>query len=706
MTLHQDAPTATGDRPSSTLDALFRPRGAVVVGASSDPTKLGGTMAASLRRGPVPTVLVNARGGDGMHRTITEAVSAAAEPVDLAVLCVPAHACAGAITEAGSVGVRAALICAGGFAEVGPEGEALQRELAAAAEAAGVRLLGPNTSGFFAPPTGLLASFVPGVADIRPGGVGVVAASGGLNHALAFALDRAGSGVSLGVGIGAGDDVAAPEVLEHLAADPDTAAIALHLETVSDGDALLAAVTRAARTKPVVAMVVGRGDVGDFAASHTGALATSWRTTRALLRQAGAVVVDDVDALVTASSVLSLVRLPAHPGPRAALITAQAGPGLITADALHAAGIALPRLGEATIEALGDLLPPMTYQANPVDTGRPGPTHGRVVTTVATDESIDVTAVYALAEPVVDLVSSVESASAAGLPVVIGVDGPAADVLACQERARAAGVPVVTGPGALATAVAGLAEDAHLRWVLGAEPVTPSTPVRPVEPREGGWTEAAAKDLLDRVGIRTPERRVRAGADEVATAVADLGAPVAVKASDAQLLHKSDVGGVRLGITTADEARGAYADIARATGAQEVLVEAMAPAGLDLIAAARRDPVFGPVVVVGVGGTAAEIYADIALATATAPTAWLERLPDELAASAVLDGHRGAPAVDRGELARVLSTLGGLLAASPDLEEVEVNPLRATAEGLIALDAVIVNAHQTPSDTVVEGDAS
>lgn len=479
MTLHQEtAPVMTGGPSSSSLDALFRPRGVILVGVSSDPTKLGGTMAASLRRGPVPTVLVNARGGEGMHPTIAEAVSAAPGPVDLAVLCVPAHACPAAIAEAGAAGVRAALVCAGGFAETGIDGEALQRELTAVAREAGVRLLGPNTSGFFAPLTGLLASFVPGVADVRPGGVGVVAASGGLNHALAFALDRAGSGVSLGVGIGAGEDVAAPEVIEHLAADQDTTAIALHLETVSDGDALLSAVARAAEVTPVVAMVVGRNDIGDFAASHTGALATSWRTTRALLRQAGAVVVDDVDALVTTSSVLSLVRLPAKPTPQAGLITAQAGPGLITADALHTAGVPLPRLTEATLEGLGDLLPPMTYQANPVDTGRPGPNHGRVITAVAADAGIDLTAVYALAEPVVDLVASVEPAHAAGLPVVIGVDGPAADILTCRERARIAGVPVVTGPDALATAVAGLAEDARLRSLLGGQSSAPSPPCR------------------------------------------------------------------------------------------------------------------------------------------------------------------------------------------------------------------------------------
>lgn len=186
---------------------------------------------------------------------------------------------------------------------------------------------------------------------------------------------------------------------------------------------------------------------------------------------------------------------------------------------------------------------------------------------------------------------------------------------------------------------------------------------------------------------------------------------MAIKASDVSLLHKSDVGGVVLGIDSVDEALAARNRIIAATGARELLVEEMSGPGTDLIVAARRDPVFGPVVVVGVGGTATEVYADIALATATAPTAWLERLPEELTASAVLDGHRGTDAVDRSDIARVLSTLGGLLTASPDVDEVEVNPLRITADGLIALDAVIVPRSTVPapqpdtSDAVVEGTA-
>lgn len=707
MTLRDVSPVEVSPAERQPLDALFRPRGIVVVGASSDPDKLGGSMATSLRHGNVPFALVNARGGEGMVRTIADAASAFEGPIDLAILCVPAPACSGVLTEAGAAGIGAALVCAGGFAEVGGEGIRLQAELVAAARDAGVRLLGPNTSGFFAPATGVLASFVPGVAELHVGAVGVVAASGGLNHALAFALDRAGAGVSLGVGIGAGTDVAAPEVLDHLASDEATNAIALHLENVADGDALLAAVGRAARRKPVVAMVVGRNDVGDFARSHTGALATSWRTTRALLRQAGAVVVDDLDSLVAATSVLARVRLPAHPGAGVGLVTAQAGPGLVVADALHTAGVRVPALDPATQDALRSLLPPMTFQANPVDTGRPGPAHGQVISAVAEDLGIGVVAVYALAEPVVDLVAAAEPARHAGFAVVVGVDGPTADIVACHERATLTGTPAVTGPEALATAVAALVEDARLRDVVSRDTTIAPTPLmRAIEQRPGGYTEAAAKKVLGEAGLRIPRSRVCRTEQEVAAAFDLIGARVVVKASDAALLHKSEVGGVVLGVESVHGALTAYADITVATNTTEVLVEEMATSGIDLIVAARRDPVFGPVVVVGIGGTATEVYGDVAIARVPASSAWLETLADELAAGAVLDGYRGATRVDRAELASVLAVLGELLIASPAIAEIEINPLRATARGLVVLDAVIVSVEPpVPVPALARGDA-
>ncbi|WP_048821334.1 CoA-binding protein, partial [Streptomyces ipomoeae] len=275
------------------LTPLLAPEGVVVIGASRQSGKLGAAMARSLASFPGARALVNARRpdpGEGVYASVAEAAAHTDGRLDLAVLCVPASGCAEALAEAAAAGCRAALVCAGGFGEAGPEGEEHADALRRVARETGVRLLGPNTSGFFAPHLGLTASFVPAAGQLPAGDIAVVAASGGVNHALSFDLAAAGNGIGLGVGIGAGLDVTAADVLEHLAHDGRTTAVALHLETVPDGPRLVAAVRRVVAAKPVVALVVGRSDIGDFARSHTGALATSWRTTRAALRQAGAVV--------------------------------------------------------------------------------------------------------------------------------------------------------------------------------------------------------------------------------------------------------------------------------------------------------------------------------------------------------------------------------------------------------------------------------
>jgi acyl-CoA synthetase (NDP forming) len=681
------------------LAPLFAPRGVVVVGASSEANKLGGVMATSLSGGKVPVALVNQRGGDGMHRTVRDAAAASPVPLDLAVLCIPAGACATALEECADVGVGAALVCAGGFAEAGGAGVDHERRLLDVATATGVRLLGPNTSGFFVPTRELLASFVPGVAQLKAGPVAIVAASGGLNHALAFAHQRQDAGISLGVGIGAGIDVTAADVLTYLCEDEATRAIALHIESVTDGPVLLAAVDAVSQVKPVVAMVVGQHDIGEFAQSHTGALATSWRTTRALLRQAGAVVVDDEDALVTAATVLAATRLDPKADPGAALVTAQAGPGLLVADALHGSAVPVPVLSARTQEHLQELLPPLTFQSNPVDTGRPGPQHGEVISTVAADPAIDVVAVYGLTEPVVDLPREVAAAELGTSVAVVGLDGPADDVAAGRRLAAELGVPLVVGARALSTAVAALVQDARGR-AARHEPSSNGVPVTSVHLSGDALSEAQAKDVLDALGIVTPERGVCTTLDTAQLTLERIGGPVAVKLSDASVLHKSEQGGVHLGVNDAATLEAAVRAL-QEIGASEFLVEAMAPAGVDLVVGARRDPVFGPVVLLGIGGIATEVYADVAIASVPTSPGRLAALPDQLAASELLDGFRGGPRLDRQELGNILRALGELLVAHPHLAEVEINPLRAHRGGLLALDAVLVSetlAHEGSRD--------
>ncbi|MDX3228344.1 acetate--CoA ligase family protein [Streptomyces sp. ME19-01-6] len=674
---------------TTNLTPMFAPEGVAVIGASRQSGKLGAAMARSLAAFPGARALVNARRpdpGEGVYASVAEAAAHTDARLDLAVLCVPASGCADALAEAAAAGCRAALVCAGGFGEAGPEGEQYADALRRVAAETGIRLLGPNTSGFFAPHLGLTASFVPAAGQLPAGEIAVVAASGGVNHALAFDLADAGNGISLGVGIGAGLDVSAADVLEHLAEDGRTTAVALHVETVPDGPRLVAAVRRVAAVKPVVALVVGRSDVGDFARSHTGALATSWRTTRAALRQAGAVVVDDERELVDALTALSRVQLRPNQDPGLGIVTAQAGPGLLLADRAGADGVRMPTLAESTQETLGGLLPPLTYQRNPVDTGRPGETFARVLGTTADDPAVDLLAVYALTEPdSVDLASAAQDAGlGADFPAVVVVGGLHEDVAEQRARLHKAGIPALTGPSSAANAVRALVTHAR----QGAR----SAPERELRAGhrvpEGPLDEDAAKTFLADLGIRTPDRVACRDRAEAHYALRMLGGPVAVKVLDAEILHKTEIGGVHLGVRTPAEL-----DVALdAIGSdRRYLVESMAPSGVDLVLGVRRDPVFGPVVLAGLGGTAAEALADVAIRLAPLSEAEAAAMPDELAARALLDGWRGGPVLDRAEFGRVAATLAAALAASPDTAEIEINPLRLTADGLIGLDAVIVD---------------
>ncbi|SEI94236.1 acetyltransferase [Arthrobacter sp. yr096] len=672
------------------LSSLFAPRGIIVVGASSSPEKLGAVMAQSLSTYPAPVELVNSRGENGMHTTIADAAAAIPGGPDLAVLCVPASATAQALRDSAASGATAALVCAGGFAEAGGPGVEFALQVEAAVRETGIRLLGPNTSGFFVPHRNLRASFVPGVAELEPGSVAVVAASGGVNHVLAFHLQRSGAGVSLAAGIGAGTDITAPDVLDYLLTDDQTKAVALHLETVSDGPALIDAVSRLSAVKPVVALVVGRNDVSEFAQSHTGALATSWRTTRSVLKQAGAVIVEDENQLVAAVTALAGQRLSPMPDPGVGLITGQAGPGLLIADALHTAGVTLPRLSQSSQDTIGGLLPPLTFQANPVDTGRPGPGYEKIVAAVAQDPAIDVVAVYGLTEPVADLPLAVANSGAARtMPFVIGVDGPDGDLERTRKSAQQHELPLITGPTSLAHGISALVNDSRGQFQRAEAPAS-SLQWPDVQ---GPWDENRSKELLDAFGIATPDRRVCTTRAAAQQALKVLGGPVAVKLLDAAVLHKTEIGGVHLGIKSADDMDHALEKL-EAAGAREYLVEAMAPSGVDLVVGVRRDPVFGPIVVLGLGGTAAEVFADIAIRSAPLAKRAAEGMPAELLARELLYGFRSGPMLDTSALAELLVRLGDALVSNQAIAEIEINPLRLTHSGLIALDAVVINVEE------------
>lgn len=698
-----DGDQQQGQRP---LDALFAPRAIAVVGASATPSKLGFAMVRSLASFPGALYPINPREDSIDGHTAYRRVADVPEHIDLAILTVSATATPGALEECAAAGIPAAIICSGGFGETGAEGQALQQRVQALLRETGMRLLGPNTSGFVNPGAGVWASFVPGVSALHPGSLAIIAQSGGVNHALAFLAHNEGEGIRLGVGLGNAIDVGFVDVLNYLATDEQTQVIALHIEGVADGRALIEAIEHITRQKPVVALKVGRADVNDFARSHTGALTGNWALGRAALRQAGAVVVEDSTELIDGALALASTRLTPRTNPGIGVVTSQAGPGLLITDLLRSSGLSVPALSEATREQLSALLPPLTLQANPVDTGRPDESLGKVLAAVGSDPSIDAIIAYALHEP--DTLDPVEAIRAARLalermageavPVIFATGGPQGELAPVLRNLKALQVAIYTSPERGARAMRALVADARAQARRSATRSTAPSVLQSA--REvlgpGPLDENEALVLLEEVGIRTPLRRACSSRREAHEAMAEVkratGRPVVVKVLDASIMHKSDVGGVYLGVDTAADLEAALdaIDLLVADRPPRYLVEEMLPPGLELIVGGTRDGSLGPAVLLGLGGVLAEALGDVALRLAPLTIADAAEMLDELAGHALLDGYRGHPAVNRAELIQVLVAVGQLLVKYPEIAELDINPLLNTRAGLYALDALII----------------
>jgi acetate---CoA ligase (ADP-forming) len=674
------------------LQRLFNPNSIAVVGASASFEKAGSQLVHALRGFSGDIYPINPTAVEIQGLKAYPSLASLPRAPDLVAMAVPAAVTAAVMREAASARAGGALVIGGGFAEVGQAGAKLEAAVMQEARIGGVRVLGPNTSGFFNPARGCYATFAPGTETIDRGSVAIIAQSGGVNLTLSFLLARAGVGVSLAVGLGNAADVAASDVLDFLLLDDSTRVIGLHLEGVVDGRRLYDTLRRVTAVKPVVVLTVGRADSGEFAQSHTGALLGSYELKVAALRQAGAVIVNSSEALVDACAALSKSRLPAKADPGVALITAQAGPGLLIVDNLRAAGVTLPQLSDATLLQIAKLLPPMTFMKNPVDTGRPSPQFGKVLEAVTYDSSIDLVCISALHEPNVLNVAAVlgEAAANTQKPLLfcgMGVVGAFDQVLGAL---RATGIPAYGSPERLVGAVAAMVEDAKLQYRAAAAP--PSNILSgPVVFPADGLDEVAAKSLLEGVGLACPKRFVCDTRTSAHAAFAAHAGPMVAKVIDKRIPHKSEVGGVHVNIRTIAQLDEALDRIDAIPGTpRPYLLEEMAPDGLELIIGAVRDPSFGPVVLVGLGGTIAEALKDVSRRVAPITAVEAQEMLDELRGRALLDGWRGNAAVSRPSVIQAMLTVSAIIVGCESIGEIEINPFRIYPDRGLVLDALVV----------------
>jgi acyl-CoA synthetase (NDP forming) len=670
------------------LTPLFDPRSVAVVGVSSDPAKWGYWMARGAVRGEHrrSVYLVSRSGGEVLGRAVHRSVAELPEGPELVVLSVPAHALETAVDEALAAGARALVAIAAGLGEQGGDGLRRERAIVERVRSAGAVLVGPNCLGVFDAQAELeLAS-----DDLAPGPIALVSQSGNIALEVGLLLADLGLGFSRFVSAGNQADLGATELVASLAEHEPTKVIALYCEDFGDGR--LFAETARTAGKPVILLTVGRTAAAARAArSHTGALTSDLDAVDAACRAAGVCRVETPRELVDLAQALLGPQRP--PGRRVGVIGDGGGYGAVAADLCGAQGLELPVLDEATQAALRGVLPPTAATANPVDLAGAGEQDTfsfarstRIMLEAPAVDAVLFTAYYGgysgLSDELRDREVEVarllaEAVAETGRTLIVHTmywDSPPARAL------RAAGVPVYR---AIESAVASLA-----RLVAAAPPEPlPALPVPAAPLTDTGY--AAACEALAAAGIPFAAGRV-APAAEAAAAADAVGYPVVVKALGS--VHKSDAGGVVVGLRDERELEAAVADLVERLAPAELSVEHAedVASGVELIAGARRDARFGPVVLVGAGGVHAELFADTAVALAPVDEEQARRLVLSLRCAPLLTGARGRPALDVAAAARTVAALSRFAAEHPEIAEVEVNPLLVRRDGAVGLDARIV----------------
>ncbi|MGE5290643.1 MAG: acetate--CoA ligase family protein [Micromonosporaceae bacterium] len=716
------APPAAGGGTGSGVHALFNPRSIALVGAAD---KSGWSLATfnNLRsHGFTGEVyLVNSR-TDAVHgHKAYRSLSQLPCTVDLAYVMVPTAAVLPLLREGAGLGIRCYVILTAGFAERGPEGRRLDEQIAEIARARGLVILGPNGNGYVNAAAGITPYGLPIPQPLTAGPVGVVLQSGALaSSVLAFAQAR-NVGISLLTSMGNETVVSVTDVVDYLIDDPATLVIALFLETVRRPGEFARVARRALRAgKPIVALKVGRSEhASQVALAHTGALVGDDAVVDAAFRQLGVVRVRSVEDLIVTAGLLVSGPLP---GPRIGVVTPSGGASGIIADRAEDEGLQIPAFGARTVAALTQLLPEFATVRNPLDvTGYVVVDRtllGRALEIVAADPGIDV--VLLLSEPprvrppdpapVLALYeASARRISAAPRPVVV-MSTALTDVTAFGRDVRArTGFPYVAGGIEHGMHAVGAAVRWSQAWRRSLAPQRPpageSPPGRARRPAagrttghegaQGVWAEDRAAAFLADHGVPiVPSRRAPDEAAAVAAAES-FGYPVVLKAAAGEIAHKSEAGAVRLGLAGSDAVRRAHRQVlaaARAAGAGEarILVQPQRSGGIELLAGVIRDPSWGLVLAVGLGGIWVEVLRDTALRLLPADAEEVRRALGELRGAALFRGARGTEPADLGRVAEVIARLAALAAELGDqLESLEVNPLFVRGSQVEALDALI-----------------
>ena len=700
------------------LRPLLAPGSVALLGATERPGALGNIVYRNLAAGGLRGELyaVNPKHSRVFDRRAYARLADLPQPPDLAVVATPARTVPGIIRDAGAAGVKAAVVLSSGFGEAGAEGRKLQEEMLQAARRGGVRILGPNCLGVMRSDVGLNATFARTGAN--PGRIALVSQSGAICAAILDWAAHAAVGFSSVVSLGGAVDVDFGEILDFLIADASTEAILMYVEGIHDARRFLSALRAAARAKPVVALKVGRYASGSRAASsHTGALVGSDAVFDAALRRGGAVRVKTYTQLFAATRVLASGR-PAV-GERLAILTNGGGPGVVAADSAAENGVPLAALAPETIAALDAHLPAQWSHGNPVDVIGDAPPQRFADATAAllADPGVDaLLAMYspvAITEPAAAAAALVKASRASAKPVLAAWLG---DINPNESRAQldAHGIPNFYTPENAVEAFSFLCayrrNQAQLMEVPPAlarhgeeapADLAAADAVREaaLRAKRALLDERESEALLAAFGLpvtRSVVARARAGA---IAAAREVGYPVVIKLLSPDISHKSDVGGVRLGLQNDAMVASAFDDMLRHVRAlrpgariEGAVVQPMLDFAdrREILVGVATDPVFGPVISFGSGGIAVEAMADTAIALPPLNAALARELIARTRVQRLLAGYRGVPAADLDALASLLCGVSRMVCLLPWVKELDLNPVLAHPDGAVIADARVV----------------
>lgn len=690
---------------------MLHPRSVAVVGASRETGTIGAALMANLQRcgfsGPVYAVNPHAAEIAGVRSY--PSLRAIGDPVDLAVIAVPAPLVEAAVIDAAGAGARGVVVISAGFAEVSAEGRALQDRITASVRAAGMRMVGPNCMGILNtdPAICLNATFAPNWPP--PGNIGMLSQSGALGLAILDYVRALHIGISTFVSVGNKADVSGNDLLCYWAEDPATEVIVLYLESFGNPRRFARIAPEVARAKPIVAVKSGRSAAGTRAASsHSAALASLDVAVDALFEQAGVIRSNTLEELFDVAALLSSQPVP--PGPRVGVVTNAGGPGILLADACEAHGLTLPDLGPATLGALRALLPPAAGLSNPIDmiASASPEQYAAAIEAVGADPAVDALVVIYI-PPMVSEPEAVAAAIARGagtvprekpvLTVFISSKG-APPMLGTGPRGQ---LPSYSFPENAALALAQAERYGRWRRRPRGTPVTldriRAETIRAVIDRvlrgADGRRWLGPEDLatvLRAAGIEFAAAEQTAVGDAVATAER-MGYPLVAKAIAPDVLHKSDAGGVVLGLESPEAVAAAVDAIAasmRRIGARldGVLLQRQVAGGIEALVGVTTDPTFGPLIVCGLGGVLVELLRDVAFRLPPVTDVDAAEMLAKLRATKLLDGYRGAPPGDRDALISVVMRLSALVEIVPEVCELDLNPVKVLApgQGAIAVD--------------------